>query len=91
MAEIDNAIKNLANNTADPREISIVLSKGISLLAEIIEQLKEQNADLIEDTEKLIEKIDELEIDQQIILKLMQDQGIDMSYIVRKDTTEESK
>jgi hypothetical protein len=91
MAEIDQAIKSLAKGNGDPIKIAAALTTGIKFLADVIKSLKEQNAELIEDTEGLIERIEELEVDQGIILSFLQGQGIDISYIVKKnksDTTD---
>jgi hypothetical protein len=85
MAEIDNAIKNLASGKSNPVQIADALTNGIKFMSNIIETLKEQNADLIEDCENLMDKVDELETDQAVILQFLQTQGIDITYIIRKD------
>ena len=88
---IDKAIKSLAKGNGDPVKIAAALTTGIKLLADVIQSLKEQNAELMEDTERLIDKIEELETDQEIILNFLQGQGIDMTYVIRKsksDTTD---
>jgi hypothetical protein len=66
------------------------LTEGIRFLGSVIDQLKEERAELIEDTEELIEKIEELETDQEITLQFMQTQGIDITYIVRKEKSDDS-
>jgi ABC-type transporter Mla subunit MlaD len=91
MAEIDNAIKNLASGKSSPEQIADALTNGIKFMSNVIDSLKEQNADLLEDCEKLMEKVDELETDQAIILQFLQTQGIDITYIIRKDESCEEK
>lgn len=81
--EIDKAIKSLASGNGDPVKIAEALTTGIKFLSDIIKLLKEQNAELMEDTEKLIEKIEVLESDQTIILSFLKSQNIDISYIVK--------
>lgn len=88
LVAIDNAIESLATGKGNPTEIALALTQGIKFLGNIIESLKEQNAELMEDTEELIEKVEELETDQAIILQFLQTQGIDISYIVRKESDE---
>jgi len=91
MSELDRAIKSLAKGNGDPIKIAAALTTGIKFLADVIQSLKEQNAELMEDTEELIDKIEELETDQEIILSFLQGQGIDISYVIRKsksDTTD---
>jgi len=88
---IDQAIKSLAKGNGDPVKIAAALTTGIKFLSDVIKSLKEQNAELMEDTERLIDKIEELETDQEIILNFLQGQGIDMTYVIRKsksDTTD---
>ena len=87
---IDTAIQSLAAGKGNPTEIASALTQGIKFMGDIIESLKEQNAELIEDTEELIEKVEELETDQEIILQFLQTQGIDISYIVRKEKSDDS-
>jgi hypothetical protein len=91
MAEIDSAIKNLASGKSSPVQIADALTNGIKFMSNVIDSLKEQNADLLEDCEKLMEKVDELETDQAIILQFLQTQGIDITYIIRKDESCEEK
>ena len=91
MVELDEAIKSLAKGKGDPVKIAAALTTGIKFLSDVIQSLKEQNAELVEDTEELIERIEELETDQEIILSFLQGQGIDMTYVIRKgksDTTD---
>ena len=91
MVELDEAIKSLAKGKGDPVKIAAALTTGIKFLSDVIQSLKEQNAELVEDTEELIERIEELETDQEIILSFLQGQGIDISYVIRKsksDTTD---
>jgi hypothetical protein len=88
IVEIDKAIKSLAKGNGDPIKIAAALTTGIKFLSDVIQALKDENAELMEDTEELIEKVEELEMDQEIILTFLQGQGIDMSYIVKKDTTD---
>lgn len=88
IVEIDKAIKSLAKGKGDPVKIAAALTTGIKFLSDVIQALKDENAELMEDTEELIEKVEELEMDQEIILTFLQGQGIDMSYIVKKDTTD---
>ena len=88
MVEIDQAIKSLTKGNGDPVKIAAALTTGIKFLADVIQSLKEQNAELIEDTEGLIERIEELEVDQGIILSFLQSQGIDISYVVKKDKSD---
>lgn len=88
LAAIDTAIQSLTEGKGNPTEIAAALTQGIKFMGNIIESLKEQNAELMEDTEELIEKIEELERDQEIILQFLQTQGIDISYIVRKESDE---
>jgi hypothetical protein len=91
MAEIDNAIKNLASGKSNPVQIADALTNGIKFMSNVIDSLKEQNADILEDCENLMDKIDVLETDQAVILQFMQDQGIDLSYVVRKEESGEGK
>lgn len=91
MAEIDGAIKDLASGKSNPAQIADALTKGIKFMSSVIETLKEQNAELAEDIEELLEKIDEFETDQAIILQFLQTQGIDLSYVVRKKESDDSK
>ena len=88
IVEIDKAIKALSKGKGDPVKIATALTTGIKFLSDVIQTLKEENAELMEDTEELIEKVEELETDQAIILSFLQGQGIDISYIVKKDTTD---
>ena len=88
IVEIDKAIKALSKGKGDPVKIAAALTTGIKFLSDVIQTLKEENAELMEDTEELIEKVEELETDQAIILTFLQGQGIDISYIVKKDTTD---
>jgi hypothetical protein len=91
MVELDEAIKSLAKGKGDPVKIAAALTTGIKFLSDVIQSLKEQNAELVEDTEELIERIEELETDQEIILSFLQGQSIDMTYVIRKgksDTTD---
>lgn len=88
MVELDQAIKSLAKGNGDPVKIAAALTTGIKFLSDVIQSLKEQNAELIEDTEELIERIEELETDQEIILSFLQGQGIDISYVIRKDKSD---
>ena len=91
LVAIDAAIQSLAQGKGNPTEIASALTQGIKFMGSIIESLKEQNAELMEDTEELIEKVEELETDQEIILQFLQTQGIDISYIVRKEKSDEGK
>ena len=88
MVELDQAIKSLAKGKGDPVKIAAALTTGIKFLSGVIQALKEQNVELVEDTEELIERIEELEADQEIILSFLQGQGIDISYVVRKDKSD---
>lgn len=89
--EIDQAIAALMSGNGDQVQISKALTTGIKFLGEVIDKLKEENAELMEDTEALMEKIEELETDQEIILQFLQTQGIDISYIVRKEKSDDSE
>ena len=88
MSELDEAIKSLAKGNGDPIKIAAAITTGIKFLSDVIQSLKEQNAELMEDTEGLIERIEELETDQEIILNFLQAQGIDMTYVIRKDKSD---
>ena len=88
IVEIDKAIKALSKGKGDPVKIAAALTTGIKFLSGVIQALKEQNVELVEDTEELIERIEELETDQEIILSFLQGQGIDISYVVRKDKSD---
>jgi FtsZ-binding cell division protein ZapB len=90
LVAIDEAIASLSQGTGDPVKIAQAMTEGIKFLGSVIEQLKEERAELIEDTEELIEKIEELERDQEIILQFMQSQGIDMSWVIRKEKSDDS-
>ena len=90
LVAIDEAITALSKGKGDPVKIAQALTEGIKFLGSVIDQLKEERAELIEDTEELIEKIEELETDQEIILQFMQTQGIDITYIVRKEKSNDS-
>ena len=86
LVALDEAIASLSQGNGDPIKIAKAITEGIKFLGSVIEQLKEERAELIEDTEELIEKIEELETDQEIILQYLQTQGIDITYIVRKES-----
>jgi FtsZ-binding cell division protein ZapB len=88
LVAIDEAITALSQGKGDPVKITQAMTEGITFLGSIIEQLKEERAELIEDTEELIEKVEELERDQEIILQFMQGQGIDMSWVIRKESND---
>jgi FtsZ-binding cell division protein ZapB len=88
LVAIDEAIAALSQGKGDPVKIAQAMTEGITFLGSIIEQLKEERAELIEDTEELIEKVEELERDQEIILQFMQGQGIDMSWVIRKESND---
>jgi FtsZ-binding cell division protein ZapB len=90
LVAIDKAIDSLSKGKGDPVKIAQAMTEGIRFLGSIIEQLKEERAELIEDTEELIDKVEELERDQEIILQFMQSQGIDITYIVRKEKSDNS-
>ena len=90
LVAIDEAITSLSQGKGDPVKIAQAMTEGIEFLGSIIEQLKEERAELIEDTEELIEKIEELERDQEIILQFMQSQGINMSWVIRKEESNDS-
>ena len=91
IVEIDKAINSIAKGDGDPTEIAAALTTGIKFLSDVIQALKDENAELMEDTEELIEKVEELETDQAMILQFLQTAGIDISYIVRKkDTLEDT-
>jgi FtsZ-binding cell division protein ZapB len=90
LVAIDEAITSLSQGTGDPVKIAQAMTEGIKFLGSVIDQLKEERAELIEDTEELIEKIEELETDQEIILQYLQTQGIDITYIVRKEKSDDS-
>jgi FtsZ-binding cell division protein ZapB len=90
LVAIDEAITALSKGNGDPVKIAQAMTEGIRFLGSVIDQLKEERAELIEDTEGLIEKIEELETDQEIILQFMQTQGIDITYIVRKEKSNDS-
>jgi FtsZ-binding cell division protein ZapB len=87
---IDKAIDSLSKGKGDPVKIAQAMTEGVRFLGSVIEQLKEERAELIEDTEELIEKVEELETDQEIILQYLQTQGIDITYIVRKEKSDDS-
>lgn len=88
LVAIDEAIASLSKGTGDPVKIAQAMTEGIKFLGSVIESLKEQNAELMEDTEELIEKVEELERDQEIILQFMQGQGINMSWVIRKESND---
>lgn len=88
MVKLDEAINSLANGNGNPVKIAAALTTGIRFLSGVIQSLKEENAELIEDTEELIERIEELETDQEIILSFLQGQGIDITYIVKKEKSD---
>jgi len=88
LVAIDEAIIALSQGKGDPVKIAQAMTEGIRFLGSVIEQLKEERAELIEDTEELIEKVEELERDQEIILQFMQGQGIDMSWVIRKESND---
>ena len=90
LVAIDEAITSLSQGTGDPVKIAQAMTEGIKFLGSVIEQLKEERAELIEDTEELIDKVEELERDQEIILQFMQSQGIDMSWVIRKEKSDDS-
>ena len=90
LVELDEAIASLSKGQGDPIKIAQAITNGIHFLGSVISDLKEERAELIEDTEELIEKIEELETDQEIILQFLQTQGIDISYIVRKEKSDDS-
>lgn len=90
LVAIDEAIDSLSKGKGDPVKIAQAMTEGVRFLGSIIEQLKEERAELIEDTEELIEKVEELETDQEIILQYLQTQGIDITYIVRKEESNDS-
>jgi FtsZ-binding cell division protein ZapB len=90
LVAIDEAINLLSQGKGDPVKIAQAMTEGIKFLGSVIDQLKEERAELIEDTEELIEKIEELETDQEIILQYLQTQGIDITYIVRKEESDDS-
>jgi len=85
MVEIDNAINALASGESSPEQIAKALTSGIHFMSNVIDSLKEQNAELTEDIENLLSKIDELETDQAIILNFLQGQGIDITYTIKKE------
>jgi chromosome segregation ATPase len=89
--EIDQAITALESGKGDQMQIAKALTTGIKFLGTVIDQLKEEKADLMEDMEKLLEKVEELETDQGIILQFLQTQEIDISYIVRNGKSDEEK
>jgi FtsZ-binding cell division protein ZapB len=86
LVALDEAIDSLSQGNGDPIKIATAIANGIKFLGSVIDQLKDERAELIEDTEELIEKIEELETDQEIILQYLQTQGIDITYIVRKES-----
>ena len=90
LVAIDEAITALSQGTGDPVKIAQALTEGIRFLGSVIDQLKEERAELIEDTEELIDRVEELERDQEIILQFMQSQGIDMSWVIRKEKSNDS-
>jgi FtsZ-binding cell division protein ZapB len=90
LAAIDEAISLLSKGKGDPVKIAKAMTEGIKFLGSVIEQLKEERAELIEDTEELIDRVEELETDQEIILQYLQTQGIDITYIVRKEESDDS-
>jgi len=90
LAAIDEAITSLSQGKGDPVKIAQAMTEGVRFIGSVIEQLKEERAELIEDTEELIEKVEELETDQEIILQYLQTQGIDITYIVRKEKSDDS-
>jgi peptidoglycan hydrolase CwlO-like protein len=88
MADIDNAITALASGKSSPEQVAEALTKGIHFMSNVIDSLKEQNAELTEDVGRLLSKIDELETDQTIILSFLQGQGIDITYTIQKEEIE---
>jgi len=90
LVAIDEAITALSQGNGDPVKIAQALTEGIRFLGSVIDQLKEERAELIEDTEELIDRVEELERDQEIILQFMQSQGIDMSWVIRKEKSNDS-
>ena len=89
IVEIDSAIQNLANKTGDPQQIANTISKGINLLSNVIQQLREENAELVEETEDLMERIEELERDQEVILEFLKSQEIDITFTIRKEKSDD--
>jgi FtsZ-binding cell division protein ZapB len=90
LVAIDEAITALSKGNGDPVKIAQAMTEGIRFLGSVIDQLKEERAELIEDTEELIDRVEELERDQEIILQFMQSQGIDMSWVIRKEKSNDS-